>query len=418
MRTPQTTLRAQDVQSYSQGLLKRHLRLADYSQAITARRVYAVLLYVAAMATTIATACRRLRGAPCDQSVYDALDETLPERLELQRRLNRALATTLPRALKRGRRRAKVAVDLTLLPYYGKPAANDDMVYKGQEKGSTHSHHAYATAYWVYKGRRFTLALRAVRHDEPWEEIVRSLLRQARKLVPGISLVLLDRGFYSVAVIRYLQRARYPFIMPLPCKGRKADEGQPAGGTRAFFAWKKSGWSAYTLEANKTRAQKAGKDLRARVEVAVKVRRKVPAARPGSKRRPARVLVYACWGLRHRDAARVDQAYQSRWVEWVKQTYRGRFGIESSYRQMNQGRGWTTSRSPARRLLLVGLALLLRNAWALLHLVALSSRPGGGGPRLRLELLPLPDLLDWLRLAIEQQLGRRDRLETEHAFTL
>jgi IS4 transposase len=103
----------------------------------------------------------------------------------------------------------------------------------------------------------------------------------------------------------------------------------------------------------------------------------------------------------------------------LKQTYRGRFGIETSYRQMNQGRGWTTSRSPSRRLLLVGLALLLRNVWALLHLTVLARhRRTGGTPQQRPDLLTLPDLLDWIRLALERQLGLRDRLELEHPFTL
>jgi hypothetical protein len=33
-------------------------------------------------------------------------------------------------------------------------------------------------------------------------------------------LLLLDRGFYSVAVVRYLQAARVPFLMPVVCHGR------------------------------------------------------------------------------------------------------------------------------------------------------------------------------------------------------
>jgi hypothetical protein len=420
MRPPQTTLSAADVRGYSQHLLRRCLRLPDSSAVITAARVTAVLLYVAAAATTIAAACRRLCGAPCDQSVDDALEATLPGRLELQRRLNRALAASVPKAVRRGKRRAKVAIDITWHPYYGKPDRKDDLVYKGQEKASTHTHYAYATAYLVHKGRRFTLAVRAVRHDDAWDDVVRSLLRQARRLVPAIALVLLDRGFYSVAVVRYLQRARYPFIMPVHRRGRQARGGQAAGGTRAFFAWTKSGWSRYTLEANTSRARRAGqpvRDVRATVDIAVKVRRRVPARRPGSKRAPQRVLVYACWGLARRDPARVDQVYQARRVEGVKQAYRGRFGIETSYRQLNQGRGWTTSRCPRRRLLLVGLALLLRNVWARLHREVLAQRRRGGR-RVRLELLPLPDLLDWIRQAIEHALGIRNRLELEHGFTL
>jgi putative transposase len=409
MRTAHSTLTRDDVQSYCQQQLQQHLHLPDYGRKCTASAVYAVVLYVAATASTIAQACRSLRQAPCDQSVYDALEDTLPQRAELQRRLNRALAGTLPKAVRQGKRCYPIAIDLTLLPYYGQPDADDDQVYKGQEKASTHHHYAYATAYLVRKGRRFTLAFRTVRHDDPWDDIVRSLLRQARQLVPAIRLVLVDRGFWSVAVIRYLQRARYPFIMPVIGRGRKADHSQGPSGTNVFFSWKKSGWSTYTLSNHDATA-------RARVDIAVKVRRKLPARR-GGKRRAGRVLVYGCWGLPRRDAAWVSQAYQTRRVEWVRQTYRGRFGIETSYRQMNQGRGWTTSRCPRRRLLLVGLALLVRNVWAMLHLVVLARRRRGG-PQLRPELLTLPALLDWLADALKEQLGVRDRVETEHSFNL
>jgi hypothetical protein len=409
MRTFQSTLTRHAVQAHCQQLVHRHLHLPDHGPTVTAARVYAVLLYVAATASTIAQACRTLLRAPSDQSVYDALEATLPERAELLRRLNRALAATLPKAVRYGRRRYPVAIDLTLLPYYGRPDPDDDQVYKGQEKASTHHHYAYATAYLVRKGRRFTLALRTVRHDDPWDDIVRSLLRQVRKVIPGFRLVLVDRGFWSVAVIRYLQRARYPFLMPVIGRGRKASDPRGPSGTRAFFAWKQSGWGRYTLHDRHDTA-------RATVDIAVKVRRRVPR-RPGSKSRAGRVLVYGCWGVRGRDPGWVDQAYQRRRLDWVKQTYRGRFGIETSYRQMNQGRGWTTSRRPGRRLLLVGLALLLRNVWALLH-VAVLARRRRGGPEVQLHLLPLADLLGWLADALKELLGIRDRLEAEHPFKL
>jgi hypothetical protein len=409
MRTVHSTLTREAVQDYCQQLLHRQLRLPDHGPRVTAPRLYAVLLFVAATAGTIAQACRTLLRAPSDQAVYDALDNTLPQRAELQRRLNRALAATLPKAVRHGRRRYPVAIDLTLQPYYGRPDRDDDQVYKGPEKASTHHHYAYATAYLVRKGRRFTLALRTVRHDDPWDDIVRSLLRRVKQVIPGFRLVLVDRGFWSVAVVRYLQRARYPFLMPVIGRGRKADHPRGPSGTNAFFAWKKSGWASYTLRQHNDRGQ-------ARLDIAVKVRRS-PPARPGSKRAPKRVLVYGCWGVRGRDPGWVDQAYQTRRVDWVKQTYRGRFGIETSYRQMNQGRGWTTSRSPVRRLLLVGLALLLRNVWALLHLVVLAER-GRGGPRLRPQLLTLTALLGWVADALKQLLGTRDRLETQHPFAL
>ena len=47
----------------------------------------------------------------------------------------------------------------------------------------------------------------------------------------------------------------------------------------------------------------------------------------------------------------------------IFQFYRRRFGIESSYRQMNRVRARTSSTNPALRLLYVGVAFLLINLW-------------------------------------------------------
>ena len=409
MRTPQTTLSDKDVQGYCHALLSKHLRLKDYGRKCTFGVLCSVLLYVAARAATVAHACRRLRGLPCGQTVYDALAATLPQRLELRRRLNLALRGALPKSVRRARKAYPVAIDLFLVPYYGEPDGKEDRVYRGELKASTHRHHAYATAYLVRKGRRFTLGMIDVRHDTPWQDVVRDLLRLARRSVPAIRLVLLDRGFYSAKVVRYLQRARTPFIMPMVGRGRTARHPKGASGSNVFFGWKASGWGRYTLK------ERRGED-KASFDVAVKVRRKLPK-RPGGKRKGGKVLAYACWGVRGRGCGWVDQAYRRRRVEWVRQTYRGRFGIETSHRQLNQARGWTTSRCPARRLLLVGLALLLRNAWARLHLLALARR-GRGGPRLQMGLLPFATLLDWLAGALKGLLGARDQVEAPQPFLL
>jgi len=409
MPTAQTTLDHHGVQSYCHKLLTRHLRLPDYSKKCTFGLLCSVLLYVAAKATTIKQACSAVRDFPCDQTVYDALEATLPKRLDLRRRINHTLAATLPRSVRKGKRRCTVAIDLFLIPYYGLPDKEEDRVHVGQEKASTHHHHAYATAYLVNKGRRFTLAMLDVRHDTPWDQIVKELLRLARKVVPNIGLVLLDRGFYSVDVIRYLQRARTPFIMPMIGRGRQASHAKGASGSNVFKTWKRSGWGRYRLSQHNYTGT-------ATVDVAVKVRRKY-RKRPGSKPKGGRVLVYACWGARGREASWVDEMYQRRRVDWVKETYRKRFGIETSYRQLNQGRGWTTSTCPKRRLLLVGLALVLRNVWALLHLEVLAQRRRGG-PVLQPESLPLATLLDWLADALKERFGFLREVEAPQPFFL
>jgi IS4 transposase len=56
----------------------------------------------------------------------------------------------------------------------------------------------------------------------------------------------------------------------------------------------------------------------------------------------------------------------------VRDTYRTRFGIETSYRQREQTRIRTSTRAPLLRLLYVGVALILGNVWAWLHWQVLS----------------------------------------------
>ena len=58
--------------------------------------------------------------------------------------------------------------------------------------------------------------------------------------------------------------------------------------------------------------------------------------------------------------------------------YRKRFGIESSYRLMNQARIHTSTKKPERRLLYIGLSLLLINIWIYIQWTYLSTPQQGG----------------------------------------
>jgi IS4 transposase len=87
----------------------------------------------------------------------------------------------------------------------------------------------------------------------------------------------------------------------------------------------------------------------------------------------------------------------------VFELYRQRFGIETSYRQMNQVRARTTSRNPTLRLLLVGLAFILVNLYvALRDQLGSASRhaPATASPWLSLRRLAL-----LLGRAVEQLFG-------------
>jgi hypothetical protein len=323
-----------------------------------------------------------------EETLRTALYACLPEFAELQRQLNRALAGRLPRAVRR--RRQRLAIDLTLIPSHGAPFQDPNEVYRGLAKDGTSHFHAYAMAYVVFKGQRYTVALQAVAKGTPLKEVVRGLLKQAGAVGVTPRLVLLDRGFYSVDVIRYLQAAWYPFLMPVVIRGRKPGHPRGPSGTRVFAARKQGGWFRYTLTSG-TKAKRT-----ATVSICVVCRN----YRGKWKRRGRQALVYACWGV-------VGHS-----CDWVRQTYRLRFGIESSYRQMNEGRGRTSTRRPELRLLYVGVALVVRNEWVWLHFTVLST-PRRGGRAIRLERLRLRTMLHWLLQVIEEAFGTIAATQTE-----
>jgi hypothetical protein len=277
-----------------------------------------------------------------------------------------------------------------LIPYHGQPFHDLDEVYRGQAKDGTSHFHAYATAYVVRKGQRYTVALTGVKKGEPLDEVVRRLLRQAAGVGVRPRLLLLDRGFYSVSVVRYLQHARYPFLMPVVCHGRSPKQPGGPTGSYAFRAWKTSGWSEYTLTDAKKRT--------ATVSICVKCRN----YRGQWNRRGRQALVYAYWG------------YRPTSPDSVFATYRLRFGIETSYRQMHEGRIRTTTRRPDVRLLYVGIALVLRNLWVWLHYTVLAT-PRRGGRVILLERLRWETLLLWLLHVAEETFGVADRTITERA---
>jgi len=245
MRTAYSTITPGTVQARTQFVLQRHLRLKDHGPKCRAGVLWTVLLYAAARITSLAAACAALRDAPSDTAAHDALLAGLPSFAELQRRLNRALQGDLPRALRR--RRQPMAIDLTLIPYHGQHLHDAKEVYRSQPKSGTSHFHAYATAYVIRHGLRFTVALTAVYQGEALADVLQRLLAQAARAGVRPRYLLLDRGFCSVEVIRYLQAGRRAFLMPLPRRGRKAGHPNGPSGSQVFAAWKKSGWGRYTL---------------------------------------------------------------------------------------------------------------------------------------------------------------------------
>jgi hypothetical protein len=337
-----------------------------------------VLLFAASRCVSIADACQRLRKAPSDQAVRDALYAQLPSMDELQRRLNRALQSRLPKWV-RGRR-WPMALDIHDISYYGRPHKRAREVCRSKRKQGTSRFHRYATLCMLHRTQRFTIALAFVWKGDSNAQIVRRLLEQARAIGLWPRYLLLDRGFYGLEVVQCLKSLGCPFMMPVVHRGRRSKKPlAELKGTRRFLACRRSGFHMHMMRNRQAQAP-------VRICVACRWRR----CRNGRLKRQ-RPLVFAFWGFQPSSAA------------WAREAYRKRFGIETSYRQMNQGRARTSSRNPALRLLLVGIALVLRNVWVYLHR-AVFGRARGFGIELRQELLRFRTLLLILQRCIEDHL--------------
>jgi putative transposase len=380
------TITRADVHQHAYELLRGCLRVADFSAACTARVLFHVLFVACSRLCSLSAACSWLATAPSRETVRKGWRAWLPVRDDLLGRLNDALGFEVPRVLRK--RAQQLSIDLVLIPYHGQPLLELSEVYRSQAKDGTCHFHAYATAYVNYRGQRYTLALTVVERGEKLEEVIKRLLRRVSALGIAIRMLLLDRGFWSVAVIRYLQAARKPFLMPVVLRGRQDDHPQGPSGTRVFAVRKQGGFDEYTLSAADGRT--------ARVRICVHCRNY-----DGQWGRHGRQpLVYAFWKIEPPSTA------------WVRQTYRKRFAIETSYRQAHQARARTSTRDPVMRLLLVGVALVLRNVWVWLHYAVLSS-PRRGSREFNLDLLPFKDLLLWLQHQAEHELGWCDEILAE-----
>jgi hypothetical protein len=354
---PNGAVSAEQVRALATGALDRHLPLAVAGYRYETADIFNVVVAAAAQGRSVESACRQLVDAPSANLVRHYLIERLFAREDadaLEGRCNALLVDRLPPRLLE--RELRVAIDLTLLPYYGKTTFVDDQLRRGEAKAGTTRFHCYATAFALHAGRRVTLALTFVYAEEALPDILEDLLARLHRLGVRVKELYLDREFAAVAILRLLQGQPFTSIVALPKRG-KALKGLLEG-RRGFR-------TAYTM-----RSAEEG-ELTFPLWVACRY----AAGRRG--RRGIDYLPFAVVGLRPCAMT----------VPRVAESYRARFGIESRYRQMHQVLAVTTSPDPAFRLLLVTVALLLTNLWVWLKaaIIAQTARAECQAARRRLE---------------------------------
>ena len=183
--------------------------------------LYEVLLWAASHHDTVNHACEVLEGVPSANDIRHHLSK-FDDMQILEIQLNQALQSRLPQDMINHRHR--VAIDLHLIPYYGQPSEqNASYLYRSEAQAGTTYFFAYATVYVIRAHQRVTLALHAIVRGETMVATITYLLSRLSAIRVKIARLYLDRGFYSVPVIRWLKALNIPFLMPAIIRGKKGE---------------------------------------------------------------------------------------------------------------------------------------------------------------------------------------------------
>ncbi len=339
----QYELKAKDVHAYAHEILKEHLKIKADGYICKTGMILDVLINASAENSSLEAACADLEETADSNTIREYINAALPikELRDQEKQVNAALVSCTPEDLVRTD--IEIAIDFHDEPFYGKQESLRKVTCASQaKKGSTHFVRI-ATAYIIWRQVRLTLAVRYVLPEEDTLEILKFLLKRLKKLGFTAKVLYMDKGFASTAIIQYLTEQKQPTIIACPIRGKK-------GGTRALC----HGRSSYTTTYTFTDGTQSNIAMKASL---------VPNA-SGKLRRKwlAFILILLDWTP--------DKVYED---------YRRRFGIECSYRMLRRVRASTTSRNPALRFFLLGIGLILVNAWVFLRWTF--SRLMARGPR-------------------------------------
>ena len=293
------------------------------------KTLFEILIKAASSGDSIENTAKLLKNVPTANDIRYHLNK-INKFEELEAQINQALKSRIPLGLKKGC--LKIAIDLNLICYYGKPTSEESAyIYRSQAKSGTHSFYAYASLYVITKNKRVTLAIRGVRQLDTSVALITYLLAELDSLKINVKKLYLDRGFFNTPVIRWLQALDIPFLMPAIKTGKK-------GGIKQFLKGRKSYKTTYTITRDK--------DDSVTFDLGI-----ICKYRKGKRKK---------YGVQY--FAYVTYKINTN-LEYIYQDYRKRFGIESSYRLKNICRIKTNNKNPVLRLLFIGISFLIVNIW-------------------------------------------------------
>ena len=135
------TIRSEQVLNAFVQVVRKNLSLDLKNTRITAEDIIYAMGYANVQRLSIESACQELQDAPSGNRMREVLAEALPDRVGVQRALNRMFRQQLHPSLWKGRLDYNTAIDLTLIPYHGQPFEDKKEIMRGAPKsGTTHFH--------------------------------------------------------------------------------------------------------------------------------------------------------------------------------------------------------------------------------------------------------------------------------------
>lgn len=360
MRPGQSTITPAVVHEYARDALGVAAPWAPFRSSVPVRRLLDLILLVAATARTV-SAVARSRFRFSHGTARRAVRANLPDPDALADGLTDALHRVLAFSRRDRRRRWVVGIDTHDRPFYGDRRTAG--VVGGPAKAGTKYFVRYASAVLLHRHRRYTVALIPVLGRVRPPDVVAAVLDRVAARGVRVRGVALDAAFDGGETIHLLQTRRVDYVIRLGRKGRTGRGG--------CFGWRPGAVGRVSWVTERT-GRAVGTDVvvwrhRGHAEV--------------------RAYAFGGWG----SVPAVAAVWRAR---TARRRYRERFGIETSYRQKNQALGWTTSTDMRYRLLLEGVAHLVRQVWV--RLTETVARAARLRPTERVGALPLAEVIDWL----------------------
>ena len=368
--TPRKVLWNDDVLNLSADVVKDMLGLDSAPNVVYSdKEIVYHLLNAATSRTSVSNVSNLCDNAPSEGTIRYRLEDIGLS--EIQQGLNEKLKIHATKTIRR--KRIDMAVDYVNIPYYGEEENHGDTI-KTKPKQGTSRFFTYASIYVILRNKRYTLAMKYIQNGETLKDTVDFLIKEIETMGLKIKILFLDREFFTVEMINYLQNRKTSFIMPVVKRG-------PSGGIRNLLTGKKSYSTEYTMHSKENEAT-------FQVNVVVKY------SKGKYNRNGIEHFGYAVYN--------VDIPLKNTFKE-----YRKRFGIESSYRLMNQARTHTSTKKPEKRLLYIGLGLLLVNIWIYIQWTYLSMPRQGGRQKVT---WTFKTMLKQINRATEEKLGFSNKI--------